>query len=171
MKVLLSACLALAPTTLYAQDKVECPMHESATDQHSAGVDIRGDHAMGFSHENTKHRFELLSDGGTIEVAANSEMDVATREQIRQHLTHIASLFSSNNFEIPMFIHDTVPPGIPVMKEKHGAITYTFVPTKAGAMVRIVTHDPDALKAIHEFLEFQIKDHRTGDSGAVKVPS
>jgi hypothetical protein len=30
-------------------------------------------------------------------------------------------------------------------------------------MVRIVTHDSEALKAVHEFLAFQIKDHRTGD--------
>ena len=43
--------------------------------------------------------------------------------------------------------------------------------TPRGAMVRIVTHDPDALKAVHEFLEFQIMDHRTGDSATVGKPS
>jgi hypothetical protein len=29
--------------------------------------------------------------------------------------------------------------------------------------VTIVTHNPEALKAVHEFLKFQIEDHRTAD--------
>jgi hypothetical protein len=157
--------------TVHAQEKMDCPMHQTAGDQHAAAVDARGDHAMGFAHENTKHHFELLADGGIIEVNANDETDTTTRDQIRQHLTHIALMFGANNFDVPMFIHDTVPPGVPVMKEKHSVITYTFVETSRGAMVRIATHDPEALKAVHDFLEFQISDHRTGDSSAVTKPS
>jgi hypothetical protein len=72
-------------------------------------------------------------------------------------------MFSANDFEIPMFIHNTIPPGVPMMKQKRGEITYTYLPTQRGAMVRIVTHDSEALKAVHEFLAFQIEDHRTGD--------
>ena len=30
--------------------------------------------------------------------------------------------------------------------------------------IRIQTADPEALKAVHEFLRFQIEDHHTGDS-------
>jgi len=30
--------------------------------------------------------------------------------------------------------------------------------------VRISTKNPTALKAIHDFLRFQIKEHKTGDS-------
>jgi hypothetical protein len=145
-------------------------MLRKTAEQHADGVDRRGDHAMGFSHEKTKHHFKLLDDGGMIEVDADSEMDTSTRDQIRQHLTHITSMFTAGNFEMPMFIHDTVPPGVHVMKEKHSAISYTFKPTQKGAMVRIVAHDPDALKAIHEFLRFQIKDHWTGDSASVEKP-
>ena len=63
-----------------------------------------------------------------------------------------------------MFIHDRVPPGVDVMKERHSTITYTFEPTEKGAKVTIVTHDPSALIAVHQFLEFQIQDHRTSDS-------
>lgn len=187
MKILLSVCLSLATMTSYADDKTVCPMLQNASsnapneavcpmaknisEQHAVGVDQRGDHAMGFSHEKTKHHFKLTSDGGIIEVNANKKTDTTTKDQIRQHLTHIASMFSSNNFDMPMFIHDTVPPGVPVMKEKHSAISYTVMPTQRGAMVRIVTHDPDALKAVHEFLAFQIRDHRTGDSVSVeKLP-
>jgi hypothetical protein len=119
---------------------------------------------MGFSHETTTHHFTLSADGGIIAVVTNSPNDDATRDQIRMHLTHIAAMFSANNFEIPMFIHDTVPPGVPMMKQKHDAIRYTFEVTEHGAQVRIATQDPEALKAIHDFLTFQIQDHRTGDS-------
>ena len=139
-------------------------MPGSAQDKHAADVDMRGDHAMGFSHETSKHHFELLPDGGIIQVDALSDTDTATRDQIRQHLTHIAAMFTANNFDVPMFIHDTVPPGVPMMKEKHAEIAYSYMPTAKGGMVRITTHDPVALKAVHDFLEFQIKDHRTGDS-------
>jgi hypothetical protein len=65
---------------------------------------------------------------------------------------------------IPMFIHDQVPPGVPVMKEQHAEIPYSFEEVSAGGRVRIKTNNRDALKAIHEFLRFQIADHHTGDT-------
>ena len=163
MKIALLVCVVLASLIIHAQDNMQGVPRQESPDEHAAGVDMRGDHAMGFSHENTKHHFEQLSDGGIIEVDANHESDVAIRDQIREHLKHIAAMFSANDFEIPMFIHNTIPPGVPMMKQKRGEITYTYLPTQRGAMVRIVTHDSEALKAVHEFLAFQIKDHRTGD--------
>jgi hypothetical protein len=163
LKITPLVCVVLASMTIHAQDNMQGAPRQESPDQHAAGVDMRGDHAMGFSHANTKHHFEQLSDGGIIEVDANNESDVATRDQIREHLNHIAGMFSANDFDIPMFIHDTIPPSVPVMKKKRGEITYTYLPTQRGAMVRIVTHDSEALKAVHEFLAFQIEDHRTGD--------
>jgi hypothetical protein len=154
-----------------AQSTTTPGQQQSEPDQHAAGVDMRGDHAMGFSHETTAHHFTLLSDGGVIEVDTKADHDDATRDQIRMHLTHIAAMFSANNFDVPMFIHDKVPPGVPTMQAKHDAITYTFQPTDQGGQVRITTHDPDALKAVHDFLIFQIQDHRTGDPTTVKVSS
>jgi len=123
---------------------------------------------MGFSHEKTAHHFTLLPDGGIITVSADSSADTASRDEIRMHLTHIAAMFSANNFDVPMFIHDKVPPGVPVMQQQHAAIIYTYQPTHSGGRVRITTHNPYALKAVHDFLRFQIEDHRTGDSGAVR---
>jgi hypothetical protein len=143
-----------------------CTIHAQETDPpgpHAAGVDNRGDHAMGFSHEATAHHFILLPDGGTISVETRLEHDHATRDQIRAHLGHIAALFRTGDFNIPMFIHDRVPPGVPMMKAKGEAISYTYQKTERGGRVRIETTDPDALNAVHEFLVFQIQDHRTGD--------
>lgn len=147
-----------------------CPMQQEqgAADQHAAGVDMRGDHAMGFSHDATAHHFTLLPDGGIIEVDIKADRDGATRDQIRAHLTHIAAMFSAGNFDVPMFIHDQIPPGVPVMKAKQAIIVYAFRPTDRGGQVRITTTDPEALSAVHDFLTFQIQDHSTGDSTAVQ---
>jgi hypothetical protein len=61
-----------------------------------------------------------------------------------------------------MFVHDHVPPGIPVMTERRAQISYSFKELFEGGRVRIKTTNPDALKAIHEFLRFQIEDHTQG---------
>jgi hypothetical protein len=63
-----------------------------------------------------------------------------------------------------MFVHDQVPPGVSVMKENRSQISYSLEEIAAGATVQIRTVDPGSLKAIHEFLRFQISDHHTGDS-------
>ena len=124
----------------------------------------RGDHVMGFDHMKTTHHFLLQEQGGSIEVTANSSDDVESREQIRMHLKHIAKMFAEGNFNAPMLIHDQTPPGAPVMQKLKGEITYNFEEIDRGAAVRISTTNPTALKAIHDFLRFQIKEHKTGDS-------
>ncbi|HVN21726.1 MAG TPA: hypothetical protein VMU05_23270 [Dongiaceae bacterium] len=134
---------------------------------HQGAVNSRGDHSMGFSHEKTTHHFRLFTDGGAIEVEANDPKDTESRDQIRVHLKHIAQMFSAGNFEIPMFIHDQVPPGVPVMKRLADRIKYDFQETPRGGRVRITTQMPEAVTAVHDFLRFQIKDHHTGDSGEV----
>jgi hypothetical protein len=55
------------------------------------------------------------------------------------------------------------------LKHLKDQITYRAEKTAKGAQVRIATGSPQALIAIHEFLRFQIKDHRTGDSLAVQA--
>jgi hypothetical protein len=67
-----------------------------------------------------------------------------------------------------MFIHDAVPPGVETMKRLKDQIVYSAENTSKGAQVRINTNNPEAVKAIHHFLRFQITEHRTGDSMDVK---
>ena len=50
------------------------------------------------------------------------------------------------------------------MQELKDEIKYNFEEIDRGAAVRISTKNPTALKAIHDFLRFQIKEHKTGDS-------
>jgi hypothetical protein len=67
-----------------------------------------------------------------------------------------------------MFIHDRMPPGAETMKRLGKAISYRSEPTARGARVVIRTGNPEALAAVHDFLRFQIADHRTGDSTDVQ---
>lgn len=135
---------------------------------HQAGVDQRGDQVMGFSHEKTAHHFRLKPDGGSIEVEVKDLNDTASRDRIRIHLQHITRKFAAGDFTAPMLIHAKTPPGVPVMKQLKTAIKYQFEEIERGGRVRITTSNAKAIAAIHEFLRFQISDHRTGDSGKVE---
>jgi hypothetical protein len=149
-----------------AQDMQSCPMHKEHMKEasHQFDVEKHGDEAMGFPHDKTSHHFRLYSDGGVIEVTVNDSKDSQNLEVIRSHLTHIVTMFSNGEFSIPMFVHGQIPPGVPVMKEKRAEIFFSFEELPAGGRVRIKTTNSDALKAIHEFLRFQIDDHHTGDT-------
>ena len=54
---------------------------------------------MGFDHDKTTHHVGLLPDGGFIQVEANDAQDIASRDQIRMHLSHIATMFADGNFK------------------------------------------------------------------------
>jgi hypothetical protein len=161
------AFLLFSGLQLSAQDVKSCPMrkeHVKEASQHQAAVEKHGDEAMGFPHDKATHHFRLYSDGGAIEVTVNDTKDSQNMQAIRSHLMHIVTMFSNGEFSIPMFVHDRVPPGVPVMKEKRTEISYAFEELPSGGTVRIKTTNPDALKAIHDFLRFQIEDHHTGDT-------
>jgi len=136
--------------------------------KHSMDMQHRGDEGMGFSQTKTTHHFILAKDGGVISVEANDSKDTASRDQIRMHLGHIAKMFGEGNFDIPMFVHDQVPPGVPVMKSKKDQIQYRFEESKLGGRVVITSSDPEAVSAAHDFLSFQIREHKTGDSLTVQ---
>ena len=157
MKIMAALILAVATlASVYAQEP-------KADEQ----MNKRGDHVMGFDHMKTTHHFLLRESGGSIEVTANSADDVASRDQIRMHLKHIAMMFAEGNFKAPMLIHDQTPPGVPVMQKLKSEIKYEYEEIDRGAAVRISTQNPAALQAIHDFLRFQIKEHKTADSLSV----
>ena len=112
----------------------------------------------------TTHHFRIYKNGGAIEVTANDAKDTESRDQIKMHLSHIAGMFAAGNFQAPMLVHDRTPPGVPVLQKLKGEITYQFAKTERGGTIRISTKNAEALSAIHEFLRFQITDHRTGDA-------
>lgn len=159
MKGILVLALSIAFQSNPKPDSQECPMHAA----HSQ-MNERGEKGMGFSQTATTHHFLLKETGGVIQVEANDPKDTDSRDNIRMHLRHIARMFADGDFDIPMFVHNTVPPGVQEMKQLQKRIQYTFEETPNGGRVIIATTDKGAIDAVHRFLRFQIQEHHTGDS-------
>jgi len=126
-------------------------------------MNARGAHVMGFDQTKTTHHFTLAKTGGIIQVQANDPSDAAIRDHIRMHLQHISKAFAQGDFTDPHEVHAETPPGIPEMKAQKAKITYQYESTPTGAKVTITTADPKALKAIHDYLRYQIREHKTAD--------
>lgn len=132
-------------------------------------INERGEEGMGFSQSTTSHHFLIQPGGGAIQVTVKDSKDTVSRDNIRHHLTHIWKAFANGDFDIPMFVHDATPAGVPEMKRMRQAITYSFEETPDGGQVVIRTSNPQALVAIHKFMRYQIEEHQTGDP--LQVPS
>ena len=117
-------------------------------------------HVMGFSAETTKHTFRTYTDGGAIVVRALDPKDTATIGMIRHHLQMIAGRFAQGDFSDPMAVHDRPPDGAAAMTERRSYINYRYSDVPNGGRVRIRTKDKRALDAIHDFIRFQIREHK-----------
>jgi hypothetical protein len=153
--------LTIFPQVVLGQEE------QSSRNTRANTVAKRGDHVMGFSHEAATHHFYLFKDGGEIVVTANLSDDRSARDQIRMHLGHIAKMFAAGDFNAPMIIHDTNPPGTATMTRRKEQIRYEFSEVERGAKIRITGANPETIDAVHAFLLFQILDHHTGDSAAI----
>jgi hypothetical protein len=158
-----AACLSGTPSAHAAEthDHASCP-HRPA-DAHGAGVDHRHDETTGMASETSVHHFALTLRGGVIRLEAASAGDETARDQARGHLEHVAESFAAGDFSMPMFIHGRVPPGASAMARLRDAIRYRYEPTDRGGQITIDTSNREARRAIHDFLRFQIRDHRTED--------
>ena len=130
--------------------------------QHAAGQK-HGGQAMGFDVKKTVHHFLLAENGGSIEVSVKDPADRELRDQVQTHLRHIAARFGEGDFATPLAVHGENPSGVPALKQLATEITYTFEPSDLGGRVAIATQSPKALAAVHEFLRYQIREHKTGD--------
>jgi hypothetical protein len=159
--------MAAVPGAADAQQQTMPPgmTHEQHLAQMKKEADLKqhGNMAMGFDQDKATHHFTLTVNGGVIAVAADDPADQATRDQIRAHLTEIAQAFASADFQKPVMTHSELPDGASAMQRLKDRIAYTFEQTERGGAVRIITSDPQALDAVHEFLRYQIREHATGD--------
>lgn len=163
--VLLLASLPACGDGGEAEAERQAAADRAAADSAFAELQERGAdaEAMGVDQYTSTHVFEDLADGGRIELQRDADDPVGT-EQIRAHLRLIVDRFSAGDFTIPGFVHDTDQvPGTAMMAERRDAIDYEFGELPRGGQVRIRTSDPEAVRAVHEFLAFQRSDHRTGD--------
>lgn len=137
---------------------------QTGDEAHHHAMEERGNQGMGFAQDKTTHHFLLSQDGGIIQVTANSSDDRAGIDHIRMHLAHIRRSFQSGHFNIPGFVHDQTPPGVPIMIKMKAQIHYSYQEIVNGGRVTISSKNAEAVAAVQDFLRFQITDHRTGDA-------
>ena len=147
--------LVMVAALALAQHQVHHP-----TGAHGAAV-------MGFSQTETSHHFRLSPAGGSIEVHVHDAANTALRNSVTDHLRTITKGFSAGDFAASIAVHGTQPPGVDVLRAKKNALTYAFEESERGGRIIVQTADAEALRALHEFLRYQIREHKTGDSLAV----
>lgn len=78
-------------------------------------------------------------------------------------MSAIAAAFAAGDFSLPGQVHAVARvPGTDVMRELKSEISYRAAGIERGGEVRLITGNPRAVAAIHEFLAFQRSDHRAG---------
>ncbi len=129
------------------------------SDSAFVAMQARGQPVMGVDQYASAHVFEDLEDGGRIVLDADSPSDTTGIVAIRQHMRDIAAAFRAGDFAKPFQVHAQVVPGTSVMTAHRTQITYEATDRPRGAEVTIRTTDPEAVAAVHAFLEFQRTAH------------
>ena len=106
------------------------------------------------------HDFELTPEGGFIAMQLPTDNAVRVR-QIRSHIKEIAELFAAGDFRLPPRSGsvDKVP-GARVMQQRLADIKFSAQPIPRGSEIVMSSADPNAIAAIHEFLEFHRLEHQ-----------
>jgi len=118
---------------------------------------------MHFDQMAAVHHFLIETGGGTITLDARDTNGDATRTSIREHLKMIEEDFARGDFSSPFATHGVVPPGVKEMARLKTDIHYSYQETAGGGRLVIRTDSAEAVAAIHQFLAYQIKEHKTGD--------
>jgi hypothetical protein len=121
-------------------------------------LQARGQRVMGVDQYTSTHKFELLPDGGRIELVRDTVDSVGTRA-IRDHLQDVARRLSAGDFSLSEAVHAREIPGGRVLADRRTHVKYEYREVHRGAEVRIVTKDPKAIAAVHRFLNFQKSEH------------
>ena len=166
------ACALVVLAACTRDDSPEHSAHPTTSDSAFAALQARGadSRAMGVDQYTSVHRFDALPDGGRIELQRALD-DSAGVMRIRRHLRAIADAFAAGDFGTPAFVHLQQVPGTTVMAAKRSIIAYAVRDLPRGAELRIITRDPAALAAVHEFMAFQRKDHRAEGIGHGAAPA
>jgi hypothetical protein len=100
--------------------------------------------ALNFTAYAQDQRILLAPDGGSIKITTNQPNDEDSIDEIRLVLNHLAVQYSTGTLKLPFHHH----------------ITYTCEKLPTGAVLRLRTSHPDALKAVHQFLKLKTQPYR-----------
>ena len=123
----------------------------------------RGQAVMGVDQYSSAHKFEDLPNGGRIELQRDVDDSVGVRK-IREHFIEIAESIRQGDFRAPGLVHATTVPGVDVMMARRNALRVVIGNLPRGGELRLTSEDAEVVKAIHDFLDFQRREHRTGEA-------
>lgn len=132
---------------------------QGTTDTGFAAMQRRGAMVMGVDQYTSHHTFDLLPDGGRI-VLVREAADTAGVRTIRAHMQDIAKAFAAGDFGHALEVHQHGLPGAAVMRQRRGAIRFAVDTLPGGGAVRIFSTDSLAVRAIHQFLAAQRREHQ-----------
>jgi len=155
--LMLSMVLTLPPSLLAQTRETHAHAHD---DSAFHAMQARGQGVMGVDQYTSVHRFDALADGGRIELQRDRDDSVGAAT-IRMHLRTIARAFAAGDFTAPATVHLETVPGVRVMRAHRAAIRYDVSDLPRGAELRIRSADTAAIEAIHRFLAYQRREHRT----------
>jgi hypothetical protein len=161
--LVLSTLLTLPPR-LTAQSHGAHAHSTAPEDSAFRAMQARGQDVMGVDQYTSVHRFEAVADGGRIVLQRDRDDSVGVAT-IRAHLRSIARAFSAGDFTAPAIVHVDAVPGVATMRARRAAIHYAVTNLPRGAALRLRSTEPEAISAIHRFLAYQRKAHRT-EAGA-----
>jgi hypothetical protein len=136
------------------------PVTAQQADSAFKSMDQRHGMVVGEDPMALEHQFVSQPDGGDIILERQIHEDMGIN-QIRAHLLLISRSFARGDFTLPGFVHEKPVPGTVMMAQLADRIVYTVEDLPHGGVVHMRTTDPDALKAIHSFIAFQIAEHHT----------
>jgi hypothetical protein len=119
-----------------------------------------------FDKTRTKLHFELLPNGGAIDLTAKSPPNAKTEEELQALAQYISASLASGNFALQIFVEPVAPPNLPQLTKHKDDFAYQIEKVANTTRIRIATTDMVALQALHDFLRFEIVAHKTGDSMA-----
>lgn len=123
----------------------------------------RATKVTGFDSERVTRHFYVLKNGGAVEITAKDTNDEATVKAIQAHLKKESDQLTKGNFEIVTGIYGRTPETAPQLKKLRDEITYATVPQENGGVLRMLTVNPTAKSAVHDYLRFQIDQWKSGD--------
>ena len=117
----------------------------------------------GFDSERVVRHFYLLKNGGAIEVVAKDPKDETTVKAVQTYLKKESDSWTKGNFENVNAMYGKLPEGTPELKKLRDSVTFAAVPEESGGVLRLLTVNPQAKSAIHEYLKYQIDQFKSGD--------
>jgi hypothetical protein len=123
----------------------------------------RATKVSGFDSQKVTRHFYVLKNGGAVEITAKDPNDEATVKSIQAYLKKESDQFAKGNFESTTNIYGRAPESAPQLKKLRDSVTYAVVPQDDGGVLRMLTVNPAAKSAVHDFLRFQIDQMKTGD--------